>query len=302
MRYGRKPQEIRATEAFTRARWKATLRQIWSQLHGHTKNRLLAYEEVKKKAGAGAPTYKGMQSVPLDKIVGSVNRYEDFDRAFLPTQDHTSSRWRRIGVAYYENIILPPVTLYKVGDAYFVVDGNHRVSVARELGREFIDAEVMESQPRVPVATDIDAEELVELGERVHFLEVTRLDEIRPDVEITLTIEDGYNILLGHIEYHRYLQSKEWNREFDTVEAAAQWIDQVYLPVVSVIRESGMLEDFPGHTEGDLYLWVIEHQYYLREQFGEGVNTLDAVTSYANHFTRRFLKRLWNKIRKSGEK
>jgi hypothetical protein len=284
---------VRAASAFQRARGKAFLRKVLSAVQG-VSNRLMPYDEVRAKVKAGMPNYRGLTAVPLDKIVGSVNRYRDFDRAFLPTQTHTRDRWRRIGEAYYSDINLPPVTLYKVGEVYFVVDGNHRVSVARQLGRDFIDAEIMECRVRVPITPDMDPGDIEVIGERAAFLEETQLDELRPGGAIALTIPGGYHLLREHVAYHRYVQSQEWEREFTVEEAAAQWFDQVYRPVVDVIRRSGILREFPGRTEGDLYLWIIEHQYYLRQHVGHDVSTQAAAYSFATHFTSNPFKRIWH--------
>jgi hypothetical protein len=283
----------RARNAFRHARLKAFVRRVLSMMRGQP-NHLLAYDEVRRQVRAGLPAYRGIQSVPLRQIIGSVNRYRDFDRAFLPTQNFTSDRWRSIGTAFYDDVVLPPVKLYKVGGAYFVIDGNHRVSVARELGQEYIDAEVMECRVRVPITPDIEAHDLEVIDEKLAFLEATRLEEKRPQITFDLTIPGGYHLLLEHVEVHRYLQSTEWNREFSTEEAAAQWADQVYLPLVEVIRASGIVEDFPGRTETDLYLWIIEHHYYLRERYGDRVSPWDAARSFSEHFTSRPLHRLWH--------
>lgn len=289
---------VQARTAYTRARRKAFLHSMLAAIQGHAHaNDLMAYDEVRHKVKAGMPNYRGITQVPLDRIVGSVNRYRDFDRAFLPTQGHTRSRWRRVGEAFYSDINLPPVTLYKVGEVYFVVDGNHRVSVARELGREFIDAEVLECQVRVPLTPDMAPDDIEVAGEKTAFLDATHLDESRPDADLSTTIPGGYYLLLEHIEYHRYVQSQEWSREFSLPEAAAQWYDRVYLPVVNVIRETGVMREFGGRTETDLYLWVIEHQYYLREHFGEQVSMQDAARSFAWHFTPNPFKRVWNWLR-----
>lgn len=286
-----------ADSAFQRARRKARLRKVLSAFQGES-NELLPYDEVRHKVRAGMPNYRGMTSVPLDKIVGSVNRYRDFDRAFLPTQSQTSGRWRRIGEAYYTDVILPPVQLYKVGEVYFVVDGNHRVSVARELGREYIDAEVYESRVRVPLTPDMDPDDIEVVGEKAEFLEVTKLDETRPGSNIVLTIPGGYHLLLEHIEYHRHVQSQEWGREFTTEEAAAQWYDQVYLPITQVIQESGLLNEFPDRTAGDLYIWISEHQYFLREHLGYDVSTQDAARNFARQFRPGLLTRAWRWVKK----
>jgi hypothetical protein len=281
--------------AYNRARNKAIWRDFWARLQGRP-NGLLAFDDIREKLRVGGPMYKGLQTIPIKQIVGSVDRYMDFDRAFLPSQTYTNHRWRRIGTAYYEDIILPPVTLYKVGDAYFVVDGNHRVSVAHELGREFVDAEVYECPVRIPVAPDIKPESLEQLSERVQFLMQTGLDRLGDKVDIALSIDGAYPLLIEHIATHRYFQSVEWSRDFTFQEAAVQWFEQVYLPTVQVIRETGILDEFPGRTETDLYLWVVEHLYYLREQFGASITTEDAARNFASQFTPRPLKRLWHHL------
>lgn len=278
--------------AFSKARQKAFLRKVLAAVQGEP-NQLLHYDEIRHKVRAEMPHYAGMTTVPVDRIVGSVNRYRDFDRAFLPTQSRTAGRWRRIGEAYYSDINLPPVKLYKVGEVYFVVDGNHRISVARELGREFIDAEVQECRTRIPLTSDMDPDDIEVIGEKTDFLAATQLDESRPGANIELTIPGGYHLLLEHIEYHRYLQSQEWKREFTTSEAAGQWYDQVYQPAVQVIRNSRVLSEFPHRTEGDLYIWIIEHQYFLREHVGGEVSTQDAARSFAEHYSPNPFKRFW---------
>ena len=97
-------------------------------------NRLVPWEAVSQKLGVREQVYRGMQSVPVGKIVGSVGRYQDFDRAFMPTTKGLGARWRSIAQAHYDDVDLPPVKLYQVGDTFFVLDGNHRVSVAKEQG------------------------------------------------------------------------------------------------------------------------------------------------------------------------
>jgi hypothetical protein len=257
-------------------------------------NSLLQYEDVRRKLRIGMPLYRGMRSVPLEAIQGSVDRWRDFDRAFFPRQSFTESRWERVGQAHYDGISLPPVHLYQIGDVYFVMDGNHRVSVARSLGQEFIDAEVYEARTRIPVHTDLNPDALEIMGEKVDFLEETHIDQLRPNLTIEITVPGGYYRLLEHIRVHRYLQSTEWNREFSMDEAVAQWVDQVYLPVMALIRENRVLDDFPGRTETDLYLWLTEHLYYLREEFGPNINLNEAVREFATHYTPNVVKRFWH--------
>ncbi len=130
---------------FTRARRKATLRRIRARLRKDlSPNRLLSLDEVKGSLGAFNQVYRGMRVVPVEKIAGSLNRYGDFDSTFLPTRDSLETKWKSIDYAYHRTVELPPVSLFKIGERHFVVDGNHRVSVARYQGVEYIDAEVTE--------------------------------------------------------------------------------------------------------------------------------------------------------------
>lgn len=250
---------------YERARFKAFLNRVWSTISGQP-TKLLSYDEVKEKLRIGGPIYRGVKTVRVDQIIGSLNRYHEFDRAFLPTQSETSGRWQSVDRAFYQDVNLPPILLYKVGQVYFVVDGHHRVSVAREQGQEFIDAEVRECATRVNITPNLKLEDLEILGDKVHFLERTNLDDIRPDANIKLTIPDGFERMLEHIAVHRYFMGLDWKRDISEKEAIAHWYETVYLPIVKVIRKSKILKDFPGRTEGDLYLWVLDHQHYLAEE------------------------------------
>lgn len=278
------------------ARRKAFWNEISAFLRGRA-NRLLAWDEVRGKLGVRGQIYRGVQAVPVDKIIGSVGRYRDFDRAFLPTQGRTAGRWRSIARAHYDEICLPPVNLYRIGDAYFVLDGNHRVSVARERGMEFIDAEVVEADPRVPVTAELDADNLEIKGEYARFLERTRLDELRPEQQIEFTIGGGYERLLEHIAVHRHFMGLEQQRFIPEDEAVCDWYEHVYLPVAGIIRKQNVLADFPNRTEADLYLWIMDHQHYLREQFGPEVQTEKAAEHFADHYTVRPVRRVLHAVR-----
>lgn len=264
--------DFRVRSDYSRARFKAFINSIRSAISG-APNRLLSYDDVKEKLHLGGPIYRGVQTVRVEQIAGSLNRYHQFDRAFLPTQGDTSARWENVNRAFYRDISLPPVVLYKVGEVYFVVDGHHRVSVAREQKQEFIDAEVRDVATRVNITPDLRTEDLEILGDKVHFLERSALDNLRPDANIKLTIPDGFERMLEHIAVHRYFMGLDLKRDISEQEAVTHWYDKVYLPIVKVIRKSRILKEFPGKTEGDLYLWVLDHQHYLAEQEGQPLQT-----------------------------
>ncbi len=249
---------------FGAARLKAFFRSVLAFVRGQ-RNQLLSYNDVREKLRIGGPIYRGVKTVPTAQIAGSVNRYREFDRAFLPVQSFTALRWQSISRAFYNDVNLPPVLLYKVGEVYFVVDGNHRVSVAREKGQEFIEADVRECSVRVPLTIDVRAEDLEILGAKVQFLERTQLDRRCPGADINVTILGGYDRLLEHIAVHKYYMGLDLKRDIGDEEAVMHWYDTVYRPLVEAIHTTGVIERFPNRTDADLYLWVIDHQHYLRE-------------------------------------
>src|SRR3712207_2378728 len=143
--------EEQVDKDFDRARRRASLRRIGAWLRRDVCSESLpSFEEARRVLGGFIQVPRGIRTVPLAKIVGSVGRTRDFDRAFLPTRASAATRWKRVDRAFYGSRELPPVRLFKVGDEYFVEDGNHRVSVARYQGVEMIDAEVVELLTRMP--------------------------------------------------------------------------------------------------------------------------------------------------------
>jgi hypothetical protein len=263
-----------ARHDFQRARFKAFVNRLWGTLSGQPTT-LLSYDEIKEKLHIGGPIYRGVQTVRVDQIAGSLNRYHEFDRVFLPARDTLAPRWQSVNCAFYQEISLPPVVLYKVGQVYFVVDGHHRVSVAREQGQIYIEAEVRECATRVNLTPDVRLEDLEILGTKVNFLERTSLDSLRPDASIKVTIPDGFDRMLEHIAVHRYFMGIDWKRDISEEEAVTHWYDTVYMPVIQVIRDTDILKEFPGKTEGDLYLWVQDHQHVLVEA-GEALQPPEA--------------------------
>ncbi|HSG42030.1 MAG TPA: hypothetical protein VLA72_02640 [Anaerolineales bacterium] len=252
---------------FQRSLFKAFTNRVWATLSGQPTT-LLSYDEIKEKLHIGGPIYRGVQTVRVDQIAGSLNRYHEFDRVFLPASEKLADRWQSVNRAFYQDISLPPVVLYKVGDVYFVVDGHHRVSVARRQGQIDIDAEVRECATRVNITADIKPEDLEILEDKVNFLERTSLDSLLPEADIKLTIPDGFERMLEHIAVHRYFMGLDLQRDISEEEAIKHWYENVYMPVINVIREMDIIKEFPKKTEGDLYLWVLDHQHYLQSEEG----------------------------------
>ena len=169
--------QTQSREKWNQARRRAFYQRLSSAL-GLTKQpvSLLSFEDVQQKLRLNQNAYRGLQQVPLSQIVGSVGRYHDFTRTFLPLVEGDGQRWRRVAELQYESG-LPPIELYKVGEAYFVKDGNHRVSVARQFGMETIEAYVWEYQTPVGgMSAEAELDELIVKAEYRAFLDKTELD------------------------------------------------------------------------------------------------------------------------------
>jgi nucleotide-binding universal stress UspA family protein len=290
-----------AVADFRRARYRAAWQEVMDRLRGRS-TELLSYEEVRRKLKASATIPRGLQEIPLDAIIGSVGRYTDFTRNFLPRKDSDESRWAGIKLAIVGSTGLPPIDLYQVGEAYFVLDGNHRVSVARELGLTSIQAYVIEVRVKVPLSPGVQPDDLIIKSEYVDFLEKTHLADLRPQADLTVTAPGKYPELVEHIDVHRHFMGLEWQREIAYEEAASHWYDVVYQPVIATIREQGILLDFPDRTETDLYLWLAKHRAALADELGWSVDSVEteiAAADLADQFgtrTRGFVSRLGEKI------
>lgn len=254
-------EQVRAD--YDRARRKAFLHDLVSFFRREP-NTLLSYADVRDRVTMERESYRGLQEVPVDQIVGSVDRYRDFDRSFLPKRRNTAGRWLSIDRAYYQDVVLPPIQLYKVGDIYFVKDGNHRVSVARERGVAFIDAEVIEGHIRMPIDSSMSPKRLLQQLEYAEFLRKTNLDRTRPQHDIRPTALGRYDEIVTHIEGRRRRTEERTGQLLTTSDAAADWYDHVYLPIALAAREQQLLREFPDRTEADVYLWVMANRMHIR--------------------------------------
>jgi hypothetical protein len=275
---------VPADEAFRAARRRVFYQHIRSWITGQPVAPLLSLEQVREKLHIHGQHHAGLQTIPIDQIVGSAGRYHDFNRAFLPEQEYLRGRWKRVYEAAHSAQGFPPIEVYQVGEAYFVRDGHHRVSVLKELGATTVEAYVTVLDTAVPVPADVTDEELLLKGEYAAFLEETALGVQRPDADVQFSLSGQYQKLLEHIAVHRHYLGLQEQREIPPAEAVGRWCDEVYLPLVRVIREAKILDQFPGRTEADLYLWIIEHRYYLSEHSEQEVPIEEAAIEYAREF------------------
>jgi hypothetical protein len=245
---------------------------FWALLTGKSID-LLSFDEVKQRLRLHDERYLGLQDVPLDKIVGSVGRYKDFTRSFLPRTNAIRSRWQRLDAMARGMEGFPPIEVYKVGDVYFVSDGNHRVSVAHQLGAKTIEAYVTELPTAVPFDASTKSDDLAIKEGYAEFLRKTRLDILRPGSQVLLSEPGRYRQILEHISVHKYFMGIEQEHDIPWDEAVESWYDNVYMPMIELIRKYDVLSQFPGRTEADLYAWLIKHQEALRLYLGGDVLT-----------------------------
>lgn len=251
-------ERIRAIEDFDAARARVFRRSLVRILTGRAQ-RLRSIDPLLHAAGLEGRSFGGVREIPVDKIVGSVApdfKSGDFDPGFLPINRRMRERWTRIYQAMVEGDELPPIDVYKVDDQYYVIDGHHRVSVARNLGRPVINARVINVKTRAPLTSDTDPGALLRAAEYAAFLEATQLHRTRPQARLECSRLGRYDEIMSHISGHRYFLSLEQHRDVPLEEAAASWYDNVYHPIAEAIRKHNVLAQLPGWTEADLYVEI----------------------------------------------
>ena len=297
--------KVQAREEFHKLRQKSLLGEWLNVILPNKYNELLSFYDVRDLLGdIKQETYLGLCVVPIDKIIGSEGRYQDFTRSFLPKAKHLQERWVNISAAVRKDIILPPIQLFKVGDVYFVRDGNHRVSVARANGVEMIDAEVREIASHIYISADMTHQEILQRVieyERNTIFKETRLANFIDTNELKVTMPGSYSILIQHIMGHKYFITQERNKEpavypeeealyqqnhilaqyQDTKvsfgEAAQSWYSNLFQPITEHIYQEKLLSKFPKRTPADLYIWLISHWHHLKTFYDQDISFEEAV-------------------------
>jgi DNA-binding Lrp family transcriptional regulator len=223
-----------------------------------------SFKERQSREAAFDTRDRGTRLVPLERIVGSVGRYNDFDDRFRMRPHMPSDRLQHIKNAMRAGKALPPVKLYQIKNEYYVTDGNHRIAAAKELGRQEIRARILEFIP------SRDSLENLVYRERSDFEDRTGLS-----AEIEITEIGQYERLLGQISRHREALAAESGRQPSLPEAAADWYRSIYRPLTAIIAKGRLLEHFPGRKAGDLYVYVSTHLWETPERqrrFGIGLS------------------------------
>lgn len=232
---------------------------------------LLSFEDVRTGLHLGQKIDRGLQEIPLDRIRGSVGRYDDFTSAYLPRKNHTRERWARVDVAMKAGKT-PPIDVYQVGESYFVVDGNHRVSIARQRGLGTIEAYVREFPTPFGLSPEADIDELLIKSEQIEFLKKIGQASRPAAREIVFTCLDCYGDLIDMIETYRQGLEEVDAKPVSIEQAVSAWHEEVYGPAIEIIQKNNLLARFPNRTEADLFIWAWKNNKVLEEKVLEDEN------------------------------
>ncbi len=296
------PFDQQAEDDFYKARNKALFNDVQHFLNPD-ESKLLSFTDVKKMLKPQNEVYLGMQVVPVDLIAGSEGRYHDFDNHFFPKNVHLKNRWASIDKAILTDVILPPIVLYEIGGLYFVRDGNHRVSVARSQGVENIDAEVVSLKSEIKLKPGMTQRQIlkavIQYEKRVFYNE-TGFGDLTDFWNLDFSSTGQYDTIYQHILTHKYYISQNKSEEVPMNDAILSWYNNVYLPIVTVIRKKHIMRKFRGRTPSDLYVWIIRYWDDLKQKFGQDFSIDAAADHFTSNHSVSFFKRLIGRL--SGSK
>jgi hypothetical protein len=282
--------------SFPKARRKKAVRRLSHLVGGNDTRELLPLDEVTRRLGLFQQSYVGIRQIPIDRIVGTVDRTRDLDRELLPRRSDVARKWRGVERAFPEGGF-PPIEVYEVDGSYFVIDGHYRVAVAKQRGATRIEAEVVRLVTRMPLPPDADVPLLIHLEQQRRFMEASGLSVARPDARIECGRPSGYLELLDRVRVHGFHLLMERGVPVSIEDIAADWFDWLYLPVVDAFRAEGFLDLFPDALEGDLFLWAHER---LREALPErsGISIEEVVHDASEEARRQFRARVRRAVRR----
>lgn len=257
---------------------------FWSEMRGLLTNKsvgLLNFDEVKARLHLSDQSYRGLENIPLNRIVGSVGRYKEFTRNFLPKRAGMADRWSNVYAQVNSMTGVPPIDVFQVDDVYFVRDGNHRVSIARQMGARTIEAYVTELYTPINLEPDMSKRQFAIAEAYADFLEKTSLNVSRPNQQrIQLSEPHSYHDLYEHVMWVKHVLSARHQREVSIIEAAAHWYDKLYSPTLLLIRQHYVMAHFPRRTESDLYVWIVNHMQRLWERYGTDADINAAMVDF----------------------
>ena len=272
---------VDSQEDFARARRRRLLSLLSATLRREADDVevMLPFDEVVAALGRRAERDRGLQSIPLQNIVGTVDRGKEFDRNFRPTSPRVRPRFERIAKAQRRGEVMPPIDVYQVGELYFVRDGHHRVAVAREHQRDLIDAHV------VQVVTEIGLDPSLRMGdlpvkghERLFYERVPLSGEARATIRLTDPWQFGG--LAEAVEAWGFRDMQGSGRLLNRAQVAQRWYAEEYVPVVDMLKEAGLMH--PGESETDAYLRLSAERYRLMRTHEWNEETLERLRASAS--------------------
>lgn len=289
-----------AENDFAKAKNKAFFNEIQHLLSPEEAS-LISLNDVKKLIRPKNETYIGVKTIPIDKIVGSEGRYQDFDNRFFPKNSHLKNRWERVDEAAIQSIDLPAIKVYEIAGLYFVRDGNHRVSVAKARGVEFIDAEVVSLQSEIvlykPDNINDMVKQILNYEKRVFYTE-TAFGDITDYWCLDFSRPGRYDVIYNHILTHKYYLNINKKEEISLEDAILSWFKTVYFPLVNIIQEKHIMHYFPKRTLSDLYVWVVRYWDDLKQKFGEEIPMDEAVSKFRKKYRIPIHKRIINRVKR----
>lgn len=261
-------EQLPINTTFDRARRREVYRRLSDVVRRKDGAELFDLDDLRARVRLFEQTYVGVQPIPVDRIVGSAGHTEDFDKNWRPRRPEVAERWMRLERAFPDGEF-PPIVVYQVGESFFVVDGHHRVALARQKGTEFIDAEITRLRARFELPEGIDVGRIILAEQQQLFMELSGLERARPEARIDFSRPLGYVELLEIVKVHAYHLSADQGRVVPIEEAAGDFYDNIYLPTIDAIKRERLGEVIENRTEADLFLWIYERRQSLFAEHGE---------------------------------
>lgn len=250
-----------------RARWQEARQRIAKLVRGQSFEPLLELDEVQGRLGLFQQSYAGVRPVEVAKIIGSVDKSQDFDKNFRPRTDRTRQRWEQLERTFPAGNF-PPIQVYQIDNTYYVIDGHHRVGLARKLGIEFIDAEITELHSPFELEPDVDIAAIIHLQQKQLFLQQSGLVHVRPGARIECSRPVGYVELLENVQVYGFVLLQARGEVLSREAVGADWYDNVYLKHIEDIEAVGLDTLMPNTPISDLYMWVHRRRQSLFPEYG----------------------------------
>ncbi len=239
-----------------------------------------SFHDAKAKEDDCKIVERGILRIDLNKIVGSVGKYKDFDSRFHFKTKEQSPRFKSIKQAMLDQKSFPPIKLYQIRDEFYILDGNHRVAAAKSLGRQDIDANVTEL-----ISSKKNLENLLYM-EKYAFLKTTGL----PD-KIELTEVGKYRYLEKQIKKHLNYLKTDSEEDVDIKRAAQDWYDTIYIPLTAIIQRGGLLKYFPKRSISDLYAYVSFTHWSRKAKRKYGIGLYKQLPGSMESFRKQMLEK-----------